>query len=256
MSLFLLVAPSVALLLIPLATGVSVPISLPISAPAVAPSISPSLFSFSIEQDRWTNWAGPVSTNAFAFNVFDNLKQLTGQSPWIRIGADSEDRTNFNPAVQVNTPTYGSCILFRLNMNSQFSEAIFPASTPTVPYPEASNVTVGNGFYQAVANLPSGTACRSGLHHRSQLSSWSDTHVIWGVNFGEENITAAFLETKSIMKAFQSEAVQQRGISLDFIEIGNEADLYAKHQVRNPATWDVELYIEEYITSFPERWTC
>src|ERR1700722_7512396 len=117
MSLFILVALGVALLFIPFATSVSVPISFPISAPAVAPSISPSLFSFSIEQDRWTEWAGPVSTNAFAFNVFDNLKQLTGQPPWIRIGADSEDHTNFNSAVQVNTSTYGSCILFCLNMN-------------------------------------------------------------------------------------------------------------------------------------------
>ena len=77
------------------------------------------------------------------------------------------------------------------------------------------------------------------------------TRVIWGVPFGQGNITAAYLETQSILKAFGSPAVQQQGISLEFLEIGNEADLYAHHGLRNSTTWNVETYIDLCVEQFP-----
>jgi hypothetical protein len=73
--------------------------------------------------------------------------------------------------------------------------------------------------------------------------------VIWGVNFAQQNISSAFLETQSIMKAFASSAVQQKNISLDYIEIGNEPDLYSNNNLRNKSTWNVNLYIEQYVKS-------
>lgn len=84
-----------------LGVNVSVPLA-PLSA---APLVTPSLVSFSIEQDRWTDWVGTTSRNQFFFNTLNNLNQLSGVPPRIRIGADSEDHTNFNPAVQVNLTT-------------------------------------------------------------------------------------------------------------------------------------------------------
>lgn len=80
-------------------------VPVPLSAPSAAVSISPSLVSFSIEQDRWTDWVGTTSRNQFFFNVLDNLNSLTGAPPRIRIGADSEDHTKFNQAIQVG-PQY------------------------------------------------------------------------------------------------------------------------------------------------------
>jgi len=71
-------------------------------APFTAVSVSQSLVSFSIEQDRWTDWVGTTSRNEFFFNTLDNLKKLTGEPPQIRIGANSEDRTNFDRNVQVS----------------------------------------------------------------------------------------------------------------------------------------------------------
>lgn len=53
--------------------------------------------------------------------------------------------------------------------------------------------------------------------------------MIWGVNLRDDNITAAYLETQAIVKAFDSSAVKAAGITLDFLEIGNEADLYVKN---------------------------
>ena len=66
---------------------------------AVSPS--PSFISFSIEQDRWTDWSGKDERNDFFFNVLENLRFKSGAPPHIRIGANSEDRTIFDPNVQV-----------------------------------------------------------------------------------------------------------------------------------------------------------
>jgi hypothetical protein len=76
-------------------------VTIPLSSPSGASKLSPSLVSLSIEQDRWVDWAGTSGQNSFFYNTLDNLRQLTGVPPWIRIGADSEDHTNFNPNTQV-----------------------------------------------------------------------------------------------------------------------------------------------------------
>lgn len=79
----------------------TVSVSVPSAAPTTAPSVSGSLVSFSIEQDRWVDWIGAGTRNQFWFNLLNNLKTISGEATRIRIGADSEDHTNFNPAVQV-----------------------------------------------------------------------------------------------------------------------------------------------------------
>ncbi|KAG6910003.1 hypothetical protein DXG01_014003 [Tephrocybe rancida] len=185
-------------------------ISIPLAPPSAAPQVSPSLVSFSIEQDRWTDWAGSTSRNQFFFNVLDNLRQLTGAPPRVRIGADSEDHTKFNAAIGA-------------------TQLVFPAPTTIVPYPEATNITVGDAFYQATQFLP------------------PNTHVTWGLNFGQFNLTTAFLEAKSIAKAFSSAAILNAGIVLDAIEIGNEADLYRNNGAR-PGTYSVTQYVQEWTT--------
>lgn len=187
----------------------SVHVTVPLASPSGAAYLSPSLVSLSIEQDRWVDWAGTSAANSFFYNTLDNLRQLTGEPPWIRIGADSEDHTNFNP-------------------NIQYSDTIFPTYTQIVPYPEASNITVGNGFYQIVEHLPAGT------------------HVIWGLNLRDDNITIAYLETKAIIKAFDSPAVKAAGITLDFLEIGNEADLYVHNGGRKKNTWGPTQYVQNW----------
>ncbi|TFK70312.1 glycoside hydrolase family 79 protein [Pluteus cervinus] len=197
-------------ILVTLRYAQAIGVSVPFIAPANAPRVSGSLISLSLEQDRWTDWVGTTSKNDFFLNTLDNLLQLTGEPTQIRIGANSEDHTNFNPAIQ-------------------FSQTTFPAVTSTVPYPEATNITVGNGYYQAVQFLPNGT------------------HVIWGVNFGANNITAAFMETRAILQAFSSPAVRNAGIILDALEIGNEADLYPNNGLRVKG-FSLAEYIQEWTT--------
>jgi hypothetical protein len=82
-------------------SALGITVTVPLTAPSSAPLYSRSLVSFSIEQDRWTDWVGQGEGNPLFFNTLNNLKQLTGEPARIRIGADSEDRTNFDPSVQV-----------------------------------------------------------------------------------------------------------------------------------------------------------
>ncbi|KAG6879675.1 hypothetical protein C0992_012973 [Termitomyces sp. T32_za158] len=178
--------------------GLNVPI--PLVAPRAAVRVSSSLFSFSIEQDRWTDWAGSTSRNQFFFNTLDNLGQLTGAPPRVRIGANSEDHTKFNS-------------------NIKNTQLVFPARSTTVPYPEATNITVGNAFYQATQFLPP----------------------------RQFNLTTAFLQAKSIVRAFSSSAIRNAGIVLDAIEIGNEADLYRNNGAR-ARSYNIAQYVKEWTT--------
>ncbi|KAF7365406.1 Mitochondrial nad transporter [Mycena venus] len=179
-------------------------ISIPLSAPQGAPTLSPTLFSLSIEQDGWTDWAGTDSPNTFLVNVLNNLKQRTGEPPWFRIGADSEDRTNFNPAVQ-------------------FSQTV--SSTPSVatPYPESETAST-----------------------KLQNICLQERALCGGVNLRSKNMTAAVLEALSIKKAFDSPAMKAAGVTLEFIEIGNEPDLYGDKLGYNTSTWTVGKFVAQW----------
>jgi len=74
----------------------------------------------------------------------------------------------------------------------------------------------------------------------------TDTHVIWGLNLGQTNLTATFLGAKALVEAFASPAVKNAGIILDAIEIGNEADLYKNNGAR-PKTYTSTQYVEECV---------
>ncbi|KAI0297300.1 PITH domain-containing protein [Multifurca ochricompacta] len=191
-------------------------VTIPLTAPRSAPTLSRSLVSFSLEQDRWVDWIGHGTRNPFFFNTLNNLKELTGEAPRIRVGANSEDHTNFDATVQ-------------------FSESEFPVFTTTVPYPEATKNAIGNNYYHLASLLPPGT------------------EVIFGVNFGQYNLTAAFLETTAIANAFASSTFKASGIKLEAIEIGNEADLYTNNGARN-SSFNVQQYVSQW-TMFAENVT-
>ena len=74
-----------------------IPISISYSAPPSAVPVSQTLVSFSIEGDRWPEWAN----SSLFLNALDNLAQRTGMPPHIRIGADTADHTNFATGLTV-----------------------------------------------------------------------------------------------------------------------------------------------------------
>lgn len=200
------IATAIALPLV--ATTVNV--SVPLEPPSGAQRLSPTLVSFSIEQDNWPDWTGIDSRNEFVHTTLSNYAALTGRPPDIRVGANSEDRTFFSPTITIN-------------------EDEFPPANSSTPYPEATSITVGDGYYQLSRFLPSGT------------------HMTWGVNLGADNVTNAVNMVNSIMNAFQTNSVISSGVVLDLIEVGNEPDFYVLKGLR-PSNWTVDQYVADWIS--------
>jgi hypothetical protein len=75
-------------------------------APSGAVGVSPVLISFSLEGDKWPQWAAnPPNFNAkndFFHNALKGLRDRTGVWPNIRVGANSEDRTAFDDMIKVS----------------------------------------------------------------------------------------------------------------------------------------------------------
>ena len=67
------------------------------------------------------------------------------------------------------------------------------------------------------------------------------------MNFGTDNITAAFLEARAIKDAFQSPEITGKGITLEAVEIGNEPDLYGNNGHRNSGSWNIQEYVNECV---------
>lgn len=101
-----------ALLLLSSDLVVCLNVSISTIAPPATFSISPSFLSLSIEQDRWTDWVGNTTRNEFFFNTLDNLNGITGEPPHIRVGADSEDHTDFSNDVEVCIHSYMNKVKF------------------------------------------------------------------------------------------------------------------------------------------------
>lgn len=115
----------------------NVSITIPSQAPSSVVLVAQDLVAFSIEQDRWTDWIGTDSPNTFWLNALENLKSLSGLPARIRIGANTADHTNYS-------------------FDVEYASDVFPTSTAAMPYPQAASVTVGQGFYDLAAHLPSG----------------------------------------------------------------------------------------------------
>ena len=97
-----------SLLLLGQLASCQVDILISVSQPRTAFHVSQSFVSFSIEADRWLDWVGTISSpNDFFLNTLDNLQQLTGIPPQIRIGANTADNTLFGGNVSTVLLTSG-----------------------------------------------------------------------------------------------------------------------------------------------------
>ncbi|KAI0092691.1 glycoside hydrolase family 79 protein [Irpex rosettiformis] len=188
--------------------------SIPIVVPDDAKPLPQNLLGFSIEQDRWPDWAGTHARNNFTHDALANYAHLTGKPPHIRVGANTEDHTIWSPTVTIES-------------------ADFPPPNTITPYPEATRVVVGDEYYALSRFLPAGKYPVG-------------THMTWGINLGLDNATNAMNMANSILRAFSSAAVQAAGVVLDLLEIGNEPDLYKNNGLR-PSNWTVQQYVADWI---------
>jgi hypothetical protein len=49
-----------------------------------------------------SDWSGTTERNQYTFNALTNFAKFTGYIPKIRVGANSEDKTEFDPSVNAS----------------------------------------------------------------------------------------------------------------------------------------------------------
>ncbi|KIR53357.1 hypothetical protein I315_03947 [Cryptococcus gattii Ru294] len=188
-------------------------VHIPGNQPAWAEPLSPNLAAFSIEMDRWQDWAGQKvgEPNQYVNQVLTNLGERTGVMPYLRVGANSEDRATIDLSFEV--------------MN-----ATFPAPTADVPVPEADHIFIGRDFYALSGNLPPGTPFQ------------------WGVNLASLNRTETIAQAKLVAETFQGDRAHlTANVHLDGLEIGNEPDFYNGGKPGFDATWTPVNYTQTWV---------
>ncbi|ADV23920.1 Hypothetical Protein CGB_H2510C [Cryptococcus gattii WM276] len=187
-------------------------VHIPGNQPAWAEPLSPNLAAFSIEMDRWPDWAGQKvgEPNQYTNQVLTNLGERTGVMPYLRVGANSEDRATIDLSFEV--------------MN-----ATFPAPSAEVPVPEADHIFIGRDFYALSGNLPPGTPFQ------------------WGVNLASLNRTETIAQAKLVAEAFQGDRADlTANVRLDGLEIGNEPDFYPNKK-KLGAAWTPANYSQTWV---------
>ena len=148
--------------------------------------------------------------------------------------------TVFKLVIPPRTP--GSVLIPRI----KFSEGDFPAPSTTVPYPEAKSIRVSDRYYATAQYLPPRRVSLLSPTSSDLTVPLVDTHVIWGLNFGQRNGSAAICAARAILDAFSSPAFVNANITLDALEIGNEPDLYMNNGLR-PSSYGSPQYVEECV---------
>ncbi|KAL0930106.1 uncharacterized protein CTRU02_214926 [Colletotrichum truncatum] len=191
---------------------------LPSHRPEWAEKLSPQLAAFSIEMDRWPDWAGQEvgKPNEYFNQLLRNLGERTGHMTFLRVGANSEDRATIDLSLQVMNKT-------------------FPAPNKEVPNPEADHIFIGRDFYALSGNLPPGTS------------------FMWGVNLKPLNKTETVAQARLLADSFQGSRVNlTKHVQLVEVEIGNEPDFYGPTRNGRPGSYGPEWNVFNYTDTWTE----
>lgn len=148
------------LLFIPLCSAVVVSVnqrqafpSIPVSASPSSGAASPldAFVSFSIELSSFPDYAGNLShPNTFSNNLLNNIAEVAGTKPYIRVGGNTQDYAVFNKSLEVAS-----------------IGIVDPAKSPDYP----TTLTIGPAFFDS--------------YH-----TWPDTKFIHGFNLGRNDTIA------------------------------------------------------------------
>lgn len=195
----------------------NITLQLPSRTPAWTERLSPQLAGFSIEMDRWLEFAGPEvgRPNKYFNQLLQNLGERTGQMPCLRVGANTQDRGFIDLSIPV-------------------IKSEFPPPTLNVPNPEATRVFIGRDFYALSGNMPAGTS------------------FMWGLNLRSLNKTETIAQARVLAQTFQgSRARLTKNVNLVNVEIGNEPDFYGptRFGIQGPfgPSWNVANYSTTWV---------
>jgi hypothetical protein len=172
--------------------------------------LDPRFAGFGIEFSNIFSFTGTAaSPNTFSSNLLNNLKQLAGVSPCIRVGGNTQD--------------------YALYKESYTGAQIGRNSNPTVNSTIKGNVPFDNDVYgpelfKALGTFPAGT------------------NFIFGLNLAYDNS-----DYMSQITGAAKAALSALNDNLYSFEIGNEPDLYSSTAAfRIGQTWDGKTYASQW----------
>ena len=222
----------------------TVDVTIPLITPSAAVSVAPDLVSLSIEQDRWDFWAGTTKRNDFFYNALDNSTWSKSRIRRHSSGLVLIPRIAPTLAIMLKYTSIRQFVVFSvLIWHSSIRKRFFPPAVVVPLTLRRPTLRSDKDFMTSyLIFLPA-----SSYSHALQLiltrACLIGTRVQWGVNLREYNLTAAYLETKALIQAFGSLAVKSKGITLNLIEVGNEANLYRGGG--RYKSWNVTEYVSQ-----------
>ncbi|KAF4781110.1 hypothetical protein HER10_EVM0007419 [Colletotrichum scovillei] len=168
--------------------------------------------------DRWPDWAGQEvgKPNEYFNRHLSNLGERTGHMPFLRVGANSQDRATLDLSLEVMNKT-------------------FPEPTETVPNPEADHIYIGRDFYALSGNLPAGTP------------------FMWGLNLKSLNQTETVAQARLLAQTFQGDRADlTKNVRLVNVELGNEPDFYGLTRTGRNGPYGVEWDVANYTTTWAQ----
>ncbi|KAF2453338.1 glycoside hydrolase superfamily [Lineolata rhizophorae] len=112
-----------------------VQVSCPSTPDGAGPELLDAFVSYSVELAFWPDFGGNLShPNTFSNNLLDNLGELQGTKPHIRVGGNTQDYAIYDP--DLPTATKG---------------IVVPSRSPDYPY----YLTIGPSFFESYQTFPS-----------------------------------------------------------------------------------------------------
>lgn len=154
---------------------------------------------------------------------------------------DVKDNTNFDSNIEVSIPAWKTVTLQLSFGSSSKQRSLHLQKHSRI---KRQKLSLSETDFIRLLNSFLLVSCTHSQTGSMNIMPCSGTPVTWGINLGENNLTVASLMAKSVMRAFESDAIKNAGITLDFLEIGNEPDLYGSNGHR-PAGYSVSDYVPE-----------
>ncbi|KAL1849762.1 hypothetical protein Plec18167_008478 [Paecilomyces lecythidis] len=228
-------------MLVPLVlAAASIAVATPLSSNAIVvsenvptdagPSVLQPFVSFSIEFAFFPDYAGNKShPNVFSKNLLDNLGNLQGAQPIIRVGGNTQYAHRRTKAIitftlihDINQRTRDYA-LYNQSLKTATNGTIIPSKSTDYP----TMLYIGPSYFES-------------------YSTWPGTKFTHGFNLGKNGSEG--LDTLRATVPLACKALQ--GGKLAYWELGNEPDLYktsAQGPVR-PSNWTEKDYVNEWLT--------
>ncbi|MCJ1287531.1 hypothetical protein MMC26_006883 [Xylographa opegraphella] len=183
--------------------------------PTASQPIPEAFISFAIEFGHFPDFAGNLSTpNIFSNNLLNNIGNLTGTKPYIRVGGTSADEALYNVSLQTTAVT-------RTSKNKP----------STGPLPNGiSSIEIGNVFFES-------------------YSTWPDTKYTHAFSLGLASIST--VGWSSLLSTVPIACKALGNGKLLWWEYGNEPDLYSNSNPGGPqklrwGPWGDSEYVSQW----------